>query len=328
MGTGTPFAPAPFATTVVVPEVASAYRRVPYLSISEYRFAPTAVSTQQLVAKSANPNDPDASLARVIERASAWADLLCFHRAEGTLAASVTTESQWVTAKPDGSLALLCNFKPVREVVGLALGSLPSNLSNVSATTAQNLWIDGKVVNVPSGWAVSNTGAPLPFVVGISGTVFAVWTYVNGFAHGYLTSNVLANATSITVTPAVPGGLYGIYAGSQLTINDGDFTETVIASAAPTGAVVSLQAPGLRFAHNVPTSPDFIRVSSIPRGVDEAVISLVSVLVKVQGSRAMQMPQMAGGIPSKPQMAFAGGIGDFDNAVRLLKPFTVVAMHG
>ena len=327
MGTGTPFAPAAFPTTVVVPEVASAYRRVPYLSISEYRFAPTAVSTQQLVAKSANPNDPDASLARVIERASAWADLLCFHRAEGTLAASVTTESQWVTTKSDGSLALVCNFKPIREVVGLALGSLPSNLANVSTTTAQNIWPEGKVIHVPSGWAVSNTGTSLPYAIGLSGTVFAVWAYVSGFPHGYLAAPAAANATSITVTPAVPGQLCGIYAGSQLTINDGDFTETVIASAAPTGNSVPLQA-GLQYAHNLPSAPDFTRVSSVPRAVDEAVISLVSVLVKVQGSRAMQMPQVGGGFPSKPQMAFAGGLGDFDNAVRLLKPFTVVTMHG
>ena len=328
MGTGTPFAPTPFATTVVVPEVASAYRRVPYLSISEYRFAPTAVSTQQLVAKSANPNDPDASLARVIERASAWADLLCFHRAEGTLAASVTTESQWVTAKPDGSLALVCNFKPVREVVGMAIGSLPSNLTNVSASTAQNIWPEGKIIHVPSGWSVSNSAATLPFVVNYSGTVFAVWSYVNGFPHGYLAATAVQGASAITVTPAVPGQLCGIYAGSQLTINDGDNTETVIAAAAPTSNTVSLQAPGLQFAHNLPSAPDFIRVSSIPRGVDEAVISLISVLVKVQGSRAMQMPQVGGGVPSHPQMAFAGALGDFDNAVRLLKPFTVVTMHG
>lgn len=328
MGTGAPFAPAAFPTTVVVPEVASAYRRVPYLSISEYRFAPTAVSTQALVAKSANPNDPDASLARVIERASAWADLLCFHRPEGTLAASVTTESQSVTAKPDGSLALICNFKPIREVVGVALGSLPSNLANVSATTAQNIWPEGKVIHVPSGWSITNTATSLPFAIGLTGTVFAVWAYVSGFAHGYLAAAANKSDTSITVTPAVPGQLCGIYAGSQLTINDGDFTETVIASAAPTGTTVTLQAPGLQYAHALPTAPDFTRVSSIPRAVDEAVISLVSVLVKVQGSRAMQMPQVGGGVPSKPQMAFAGGLGDFDNAVRLLKPFTVVTMHG
>lgn len=327
MPTGAPFAPAAFPTTVVVPEVASAYRRVPYLSISEYRFAPTAVSTQQLVAKSANPNDADASLARVIERASAWADLLCFHRAEGTLAASVTTEKQWVTPKPDGSLALICNFKPIREVVGLALGSLPSNLANVSANTAQNIWPDGKVIYVPSGWAVSNTGAALPFAIGLSGTLFAVWAYVSGFAHGSLAVAANKNDTSITVTPAVPGQLCGIYAGSQLTINDGDFTETVLASAAPSGTTVTLQS-GLQFAHSLPSAPDFTRVSSIPRAVDEAVISLVSVLVKVQGSRAMQMPQVGGGVPSRPQMAFAGGLGDFDNAVRLLKPFTVVTTHG
>src|SRR6202042_782824 len=89
------------------------------------------------------------SLAILIERASSWADLICFHRAGGTLAASITTESMGVKAKPDGCRALISNLKPVLEVVGLGLGYNPSQITNIDSNTAANIWIDGKVIWVP-----------------------------------------------------------------------------------------------------------------------------------------------------------------------------------
>ena len=81
------FTPTPFATPITAPSALSAFRAVSYLSPSEYRFAPTAVGSQNLVKGSADPVvDSLASLANVIARASSMMDVHCFHRGDGSSA--------------------------------------------------------------------------------------------------------------------------------------------------------------------------------------------------------------------------------------------------
>ena len=331
MATGTPFVPAALSTTSVAPSVVSENRRFSYVTPSEYRLAPTAVATSALVAGSTNQqSDSLSSLARTLERASGWVDLICFHRAEGTLAASATTESGWVSAKPDGSVALVCNFKPVLEVTGLGFGSMPSQLASIDSNTAADLWIDGKVIWVPGGWGLLSTGNAVPFFRGaVGGRLFAVWRYINGYPHTTLASNAMVGATSISVQPSSPGGstIAGVYAGTQMTINDADSTETIVVASTPTGLTLPLSAP-LQFSHTVPVAPDGIRVSALPRAVEQATISLALVLIKARGSRAMVLSGTAGGQPSRQAIAQAGGLDDYDDAVRLLKPFIVATVHG
>jgi len=331
MTTGTPFSPAPFSTSVVAPGVLSANRARPYISVTDYRNAPTAVSTTALVSGSTNPGDSTSALARVIERASSWADLICFHRADGTLAASPSTESAWVTAKSGGALALICNYRPVLEVVGLGLGSTPSQLGNVSPSTAGDIFIDGKVIWVPGWWNYPAPGGglvPLPRPLGVFGQLFAVWTYINGYPHTALSANCNAAATSITVYPSSPGGstVAGVYAGTQLTINDGDNTEIVVAASAPTGLNITLAAP-TQFAHTIPQPPDVTRVSALPRAVEQAVILLTSCLIKTRGSRALVMPGTPGGTPNRQVMGQAGASEDYEQALELLKPFVVATLR-
>jgi len=328
VATGTPFSPTPFTSTVVAPVTASLFRRVSYCSPSEFRFAPTAVATMDLVQGSTNAADQTASLAQVLARASSWADLICFHRSDGSLQASLTTESDWVKPKADGSLCLVCNFKPVTEVVGLGVGSTPSGLGNVTSSTAADIWIDGPVIWVPSSWSVSaNTTFPRP--IGYNASLYAVWQYISGYPNTSLTANVAQGATTITVSPSTVGGttVAGIYPGSPLTIVDGAETETVVASAAPTGLTVSL-ASGTAYAHNVPAAPDFIRVTAMPAAATEAVILLAACLIKTRGTRAMQMPHAPGQMPRRPMLAQAGAEAEYDMACKLLSPFTTVMLHG
>jgi len=329
MATGTPFQPTPFSTTIVGPQTASAFRRAPYISISEYRFAPTAVSTNALVSGSFNQGpDSSASLAMVIDRASAWVDEICFHRPEGTLAASETTESQAVTAKAGGTLALQCNFYPILEVTGLAVGANPSNLNNISQQTANNIWINGTCIYVPAGAFIGPNGdVPIPEIYVGWGNCFVVWTYINGYPHATLAADATQGATELTLTAAIPGPLLGIYPGTQLTINDGSSTEIVVASAVPSGNVVSLQA-GTTYAHTVPAVPDATMVTALPRVIEQATIMLTSCLIKTQGTRAMQLPQAPGGMPKPAELGQAGVLEDFRLACRMLKPYIIPWLHG
>jgi|HubBroStandDraft_6_1064221.scaffolds.fasta_scaffold269539_2 hypothetical protein len=328
MPTGVPFVPTPFATTVVVPQVTGAFGHHSYLSVSGYKSVPTAVAVNALIPKSTNnPTDSLFALARVIERASSWADLICFSNPEGSLAAKLYTDQMWAAPKSDGSLALICKFKPVLECVGLALGVAPSQLSNIDSNTAQDLWIDGKVINIPGWWNIPAPNGPVVAFnrpVGMWGNVYAVWSYVGGWPVTTLASNCIVGATTLQLSPSAPGGttLVGMYAGTPLTINDGDNTETVIVQSAPTGTTVTTSATA--FAHAVPEPPDSIVVSALPRVVEEATALLISVLIKTRGNRAMQLPMAGGGMPTKPEMGMAGTLGDYDTACSMLKPLSTV----
>lgn len=329
MPTGTPFAPTPFNTSVVAPQTASLFRRAPYISTSEYRFSPNAVDTKNLVRNSTNTEvDSLASLAQVILRASGWVDQICFHRADGTLAASPTTEKQRIVPKPDGSIEVICNFKPVLEVTGLAFGPSMSQLANLDSTSAGTIEIDGKILRLPQ-WGWSNLNQVVtPRPVDTSGHLLVVWTYINGFGHTYLTANASLGASSITVASSIPGGstVSGVYAGTQLAIHDGNATELVTVQSTPTGTTLALASP-LQFAHTVPSAPDTLRVSALPWAPEQATISLVNVLVKVQASRAMQMPSIGGGPPTRTVIAQAGAMDDYERAVELLADYTVTYLH-
>ena len=328
-----PFVPTPFATPIINPQTASLFRRTPYISPSEYRNAPTAVSTNDLV-PGGSASDNLASLANTIWRASAWLDTICTHTADGTLAASPATQSKWVKPKPDGTLALICNYKPILEVDSIAVGVVPSQLQTLNQNSANNLWIDGKIITL-TAWSYPQSAtnpptAPFGYPVNRAGGLFCVWVYVNGWPHTALTANVAQGATSITVAPSTPdgtsvSGIYGAPNNTQLTIHDGTNTEVVVVSSV-SGLTLTLAGPTV-YAHTVPTAPDSIRVSAIPWDVEQACISLTSCLIKMRGSRAMVMSQMPGGTPAKTAVAEAGGLEDYMTAVDILAPYTTVYMN-
>ncbi len=328
-----PFVPTPFGTPVVNPAAVSVTRRIPYISVSEYRFAPTAVGTTDLVPGSPNQAaDSAASLAQVIERASSWMDTWCFHTADGTLAASVSVESAWVKVKTNGDVPLISKYKPILDVQGVAVGPSPGNLTNIGAITAGGIWIDDKVIWVPGVWNLS-PATSFPIYFGRhDGTLYAVWTYTNGFPVTALAANALAGATSIQVQPtnADGTGVSGVYAananfpGSQLTIHDSGSTEVVtVASSYAGGTTLPLAAP-LQYAHTVPASPDMIRVAALPWALEQACISVTSILIKTRGTRAQILPMLPGQQPGRQALAQAGALDDWEIARRLLHPYQTV----
>lgn len=326
------FIPTPLATPIVRPSAYSAYKAAAYLSCSEYRFAPTSVSTKGLVPGSTDGAvDSTASLAAVIARASKWMDDHCFHGDDGSLAASVAYEQMAVTMKPDGSLVLICNFKPIREVVGVGLGPTASQMSDIGQNAANNLLIGDKTITLPGGFC---SGYPTPWFgpwPSINGVVIATYSYVAGWPHSFLTADASAGDMEITVTPAIASDLllYGAYAGTALTIKDDANTETVFLASTPTGLTLDLVSP-LQYGHTVPDAPDAIPVTALPAALEEACIAMVNVLIKTQGMRAQVLPGAIGQQPAGTQQAVAraGALGDFTLACKLLKPFVTTYRHG
>jgi hypothetical protein len=319
-----PFAPASFSEPVVSPDTASLFRRTPYISPAEYQQTPTAVGIKNLV-PGGTPEDQLASLAAVISRASDWVDTICFHRADGTLAASPSTESGWIKPKDDGTLQLICNYKPILEVNGLAIGS-PGQLSNIGDQAAQSLTIQGSIIQLPGRISGRGPSAFFPGYPTVRGRIYAVWVYVSGFPHTSLAKAAKAKDSTLEVAPSVPNGteLYGVYPGTQLTIHDGANTEVIVV-ASTSGLTLNLVSP-LVYAHTLPTAPNTTRVSAIPWIVEQATISLVSNLIKMRGTRALVIPSSPAKAANPPKQASgqAGAQNDYDAAIKMLEPFTSV----
>lgn len=325
------FVPTPFQTPVVTPNTYQAYRSAAYISPSQYRFAPTAVATNGLVQGSNDQQvDSTASLSQVIARASSWIDDHCYHRGDGSFVASITVEQMAATVKPTGAISFITNFKPIREVVGMALGSSSQSLQNIGPNQAGSILVGEKTINIVGGFS---SGYPTSWYgpwPSTNGQVVGVYSYIAGWPHSSLAVNCAAGDTSITVNAPVAGAdtLYGAYANTPLTIVDGAKTEQVVLSAAPSGLTLSLVNP-LQYSHNVPLAPDFLPVTALPASVQEAAISITSVLIKLQGSRAQILPGSIGSAtPNQRQaMSRAGALGDFETAAHLLKPFVTTYLH-
>ena len=324
------FTPTPFATPVIAPNTVSAYRSASYISASEYRFAPTAVGTQGLVPKSTSEQgDSLGSLAQVISRASAWMDQHCFHRGDGSFAAGVTTEQMVATVKPSGVVVLICNFKPIRQVIGVGVGPSFSQLTNLNQNVAGDILIGDKTITLPGYWNAGLTFPVFASFPSIGGGLLCVYSYVAGWPHTTLSVSASAGATSITVNPSTPGGtaLYGAYGGSQLWIKDGPNTEAVVLASSPSGLTLSLASP-LLYPHNVPEGPDSIIVSALPWGLEQACISLTNVILKQRGMRAVLPGPVGSPSPQDRQaLARAGALADFEIACKLLHPFKVSYLH-
>ncbi len=320
------FVPEKFTVPAVSPDTASLFRRAPYLSPSEYQAAPTAVGTGGLV-PGGSQEENQGQLLSVINRASGWLDAICFHRADGTLAASPSTESAWVRPKDDGTLMLVCNYKPILACTALAVGTGPSNMSSLGNEGAEAITIQGPVIMLAPVSSVFQAFSAFP--PRIRGRTYAVWEYVNGYPHTLLATEAKAGATSIKVEPSEPGGteVAGIFPGTQLTIHDGANTEIVVVHEVE-GLTLKLTS-ALQYGHVLPSAAfDSIRVSAIPYDVEQACISLVSCLIKTRGTRAMTLPQAMPGGGSPGQVAIqAGGLQDFEIAYELLKPYIVPVLR-
>src|SRR5208283_351683 len=120
---------------------------------SEYRNAPTSVGTNNLVPGSTNPQaDSTAALHDVIQRASIWMDDHCFHR-DGSFVAQPITEQMWATVKPTGGVVVLSNFKPIRQVLGFAVGPAASQLMDIGPDAAADITMTSSTITLPGYWS-------------------------------------------------------------------------------------------------------------------------------------------------------------------------------
>ena len=280
----------------------------PYLTVAEYKQAPTGMDYDNLVVASNDPAVQDAELANVIARASSWMDNYCYQ----ILGATVDTETQRARLNSDGTLAIHPRYFPIIAVLSLSYGSMPNDLVNYPDPSQG--WIEEQQFILPYSSAQLTWSSQGPLSFGMPAIprqpVYVKYSYVNGFPTTLLANQVSANASSIVVKNPT-----GIIAGTQMTIYDGENTENVTVGSSYTfgSTTVPLVTP-TQFSHVANTS-----ISALPPAVKEAAILATTAFLKIRGDSSMtmqvtnQVPPIRTDTQNMPD--------DFNVAKELLRPY-------
>lgn len=295
-----------------------------YLTVEEYKRAPTAINTSNLdyFTGITNTAAQDVELANVIARASAWVDNIC--QLPDGLAASVNTEIREVYITKDGYLRVQPYNFPIIQLQSLQWKVYPTS-AWISVDVVNNvttylryfetmMWFpffNGPALTIGNAYAYPVSAPYMPYLTPTDSAriqdlkMTVQYSYINGYPNTTLTASVLAGAQSITVDDPT-----GIIAGTVLTIYDGANTEKVTVSTTPTNNTLTLSKP-LIFAHN-----SGIAVSAIPADVKQACILLVNYLLKERGVNSITMEGT-----TNPIMQKYDDVRDVKMAKEVLRPY-------
>jgi hypothetical protein len=280
----------------------------PYLTIAEYKNAPTSIDIDNLVFNSSDPDVQDSELTNVIDRASSWIDTFC----NQILGATHETESQRARISSDGYIKFHPRYNPVIALTALQYGNPSTDLITVQDCSVA--WIEDQQILFPYAYMSSlfTSQGPLQFGAPYAnGTqVYLKYTYVNGYANT-LIATATATQSTLTVTDAV-----GITAGLEMKIYDGMYSERVTVADSYTfgSTTIPLEVP-LVYSHTAGVS-----ISALPPAIKEAAILVTTAMLKVRGDASMTM-----GIGTAPVTDSTGVnqniTNDMSMAMDLLKPY-------
>lgn len=249
----------------------------PYLTITEYKNAPTAIDIDNLVFNSQDPDDQDAELANVIARASSWIDTYC----NQVLAATVETEQQRSRINADGTIRLHPRYNPIIALLSFSYGNPSTQLQTLPDCSIA--WIEPQEIIVPYAQASMTYSSQGPLQFGFPTSprveVFMNYQYVAGYTNTTIVS-ASASATSLTVANGT-----GIIAGQMLKIYDGMYSENVtVASTYTFGSTTVPLVSALAYSHSAGIS-----ISALPPAIKEAAILVTTAFLKVRGDNSMVM---------------------------------------
>ena len=329
-----PYYPPVLATPVVNPRVGGFVKPVPYLSTSQYRFAPTAMDTNNLVTEAisdllAPPTEQDQlqALHDVIQRASGWIDRYLFGTAPAAKGASLCasqTVADGMFLVLQGFLNLQCDYTPILQLDACAVGANPAQVQPISETVAQQSVFGARTIRVPGVFPPYAGNGPTLQVntAGPNGKTYCVWTYTAGYPHLKLAVDAAEGDTEIIVDANGPAGsLLGVYAGTALTMEDVSYSENMTVSSV-TSTTIHLDSP-LQYSHLVPEAPDFIPVTALPGDVIQAAIFLTTALIKTRGDLSLSL---AGIAEAKETVPTADAVTqDVVYALNLLEPYRAIS---
>jgi hypothetical protein len=262
---------------------------VPYLTLEEYKAAPTAIDLDNLVFDSQDPDVQDNELRNVIARASSWMDTYC----NQVLGATIETEQQRSRYSTDGSIRFHPRFSPIVALTDFNYG-YPTNMASLGDCSIA--WIEDQEIIIPNAQLGTWTSqGPLSFGAfngGPGNQLFLNYTYIAGY-----TNTTVAIATTIGATSLTVANGTGIIAGQMLTLYDGMNTELItVASTYTFGSTTVPVTRPLVNTHAIGSS-----VSALPPAIKQAAILVTTAMLKVRGDSSMTMM-----VTTQPTMATPG----------------------
>jgi hypothetical protein len=249
------------------------YNEQPYITVAEYKNAPTSLDYNNLVV-GGNQNAQDAELARVILRATSYLN----EYLNQDLHAESVTETQRVRMSGEGYIYLHPNKNPILSMSSFQWGTSPNNLQTLNDPS--QCWFESQQVVIPLSQINTTYTSQGPLAFGSYGPrvpLFTKYTYIAGYVNTTCTGAL--NASTLTVaSPA------GILPGETYRIIDGANAESVTVASNYTygSTTVPLTAP-LAFAH---TGAGF---SNMPFAIKQATILMTSAFIKQRGDASMTM---------------------------------------
>jgi hypothetical protein len=294
---------------VPTPVVSPIIRQVskPYLTLDEYKNAPTALDYNNLV-QGGNQAAQDAELTNAITRASSYVDQYC----NQIIAATVDVEQQRVRLRPDGTIRFHPKYFPVVSLNALSFGFAPTQSTEV--TDLSPAWIEEQEIIFPISGVNLNWSSQGSLGLGFPSTpraeTFIKYTYVNGYPVSELAANSSVGATSLTVDTGL-----GITAGQSLKIFDGASSENVVVASTYTyGSTTVPLVSATLYAHQIGDA-----ITSLPAAIKQAVILITSAYLKIRGDASLVLE-----VTTRPTEQTSGSqrVGsDVAHAQEILKPF-------
>lgn len=250
----------------------------PYITVAEYKQAPTALSLSTLVVNG-NQAAQDAELAAVILRASSYMNEY-FNQ---NLVADEYTETQRIRFSASGGYYALHPYNaPIVSLSSFEYGANPNQLNALG--DCSTAWFEGQQIIIPGnqiGWNYTSQG-PLGFggYMGQSNWTFTKYTYVAGYVNTVFINTTAPGDTSFIVDDAT-----GIIAGQNYRIYDGANSERVRVSDNYVygDTTVTLAAP-MVFSH-LPGAA----FGNLPNALKEACILITSAFIKMRGDSSTTM---------------------------------------
>lgn len=252
------------------------FHESPYITIAEYKNAPTSIDYNNLVI-GGNGNAQDAELQNVILRASSYMD----EYFNANLNATEYTETQRTRFTNDGFIALHPNNMPILALSNFQYGSNPNNL--IALSDCDTAWFEEQQLIIPLSNIATSYSSQGPLAFGGYGIprqqVYCLYTYVAGYVNNAIASGT-AGVSSITVANAV-----GILPNQTLRISDGSNTETVTVSSSYTyGSTTVPLTSALLYSHTTGST-----IGNIPNAIKQACILITTAFLKARGDSSMTM---------------------------------------
>jgi hypothetical protein len=249
---------------------------IPYLTLEEYKSAPTAIDLDNLVFDSQDPDVQDAELRNVIARASSWIDTYC----NQVIGATLETEQQRSRVSTDGSIRFHPRFSPIVALLNFNYG-YPTNMATLGDCSVA--WIEDQEIIIPNAFLGNWTSqGPLSFGSyngGPGNQLFLKYTYVSGYTNTTIVTAVAGQAT-LTVEDGT-----GITVGQMLTIYDGMNTEHVTVADTYVFGSVTVPLTRVLVSDHLPGTS----ISALPPAIKEAAILITTAFLKVRGDSSMTM---------------------------------------